>query len=122
MTLRIDARAFADRWISDWNHKDVEAVLTHFSEGVVFTSPRAKAIVGSARIEGKSRLREYWTKAISRLQTIRFTLDYVINDGDRMGIVYVAEIDAKRMRSVEFLVFGDDGLVREGEAMHGVEL
>ena len=122
MTLRIDARAFADRWISDWNHKDVEAVLTHFSEGVVFTSPRAKAIVGSARIEGKSRLREYWTKAISRIQTIRFTLDYVINDGDRMGIVYVAEIDAKRMRSVEFLVFGDDGLVREGEAMYGVEL
>ncbi len=122
MTLRIDARAFADRWISDWNHKDVEAVLAHFSENVVFTSPRAKAIVGSARIEGKSRLREYWTKAISRIQTIRFTLDYVISDGDRMGIVYVAEIDGKRMRSVEFLVFGDDGLVREGEAMHGVEL
>lgn len=92
MSVRIDARAFADRWISDWNLKDVEAVLAHFSEGVVFTSPRAKAIVGSARIEGKSRLREYWTRAVSRIQTIRFTLDYVISDGDQMGIVYVAEI------------------------------
>ena len=118
----IDARAFADRWISEWNRKDVEAVLSHFSESVNFTSPRAKATVGTSRVEGKSRLREYWTKAIDRIQTIHFTLDYVIRDGDRIGLVFIAEIDGRRMRCVEFMVFGDDGLVREGEAMQGIEL
>jgi ketosteroid isomerase-like protein len=118
----IDATAFAQRWISDWNRKDVEAVLTHFSENAVFTSARAKAIVGSPRVEGKSSLREYWSKAINRIQSIRFTLDYVISEGDRISIVYIAEIDGKRMRSVEFLAFGDEGLVREGEAMYGVEV
>jgi ketosteroid isomerase-like protein len=122
VSARIDARAFADRWISEWNRKDVEAVLSHFSESVIFTSPRAKATVGTSRVEGKSRLREYWTKAIDRIQTIHFALDYVIRDGDRIGLVYIAEIDGRRMRCVEFMVFGDDGLVREGEAMHGVEL
>jgi ketosteroid isomerase-like protein len=120
--LKIDTGAFADRWISDWNRKDVEAVLSHFSEDVIFTSPRAKAVMGSPKVEGKSRLREYWTKAIGQIQTLRFTLDYVIGDEDRMGIVYVAEINGRRMRSVEFLVFGPDGLVCKGEAMHGVEL
>ena len=122
MNARIDARAFADRWISEWNRKDVEAVLSHFSEGVNFTSPRAKATVGTSRVDGKSRLREYWTKAIDRIQTIHFTLDYVIRDGDRIGLVFIAEIDGRRMRCVEFMVFGDDGLVREGEAMQGIEL
>ena len=122
MSARIDARAFADRWISDWNQKDVEAVLSHFCESVVFTSPRAKAIVGTSRVEGKSNLREYWTKAIERIQTIHFTLDHVISGGDRISVVYIAEIDGKRMRCVEFMVFGDDGLVRQGEAMHGIEL
>jgi ketosteroid isomerase-like protein len=122
VSARIDARAFADRWISEWNRKDVEAVLSHFSESVVFTSPRAKAIVGSSRVEGKSSLREYWRKAIDRIQTIHFTLDYVISDGDRVSIVYIAEIDGRRMRCVEFMFFGDDGLVRLGEAMHGIEL
>ena len=122
MSARIDARVFADRWISDWNRKDVEAVLSHFSEGVVFTSPRAKVVVGSASVKGKSSLREYWTKAIDRIQTIHFTLDYVISEEDRMSIVYIAEIDGRRMRCVEFMVLGDDGLVREGEAMHGIEL
>jgi len=122
VSAKIDARTFADRWISEWNRTDVEAVLSRFSENVVFTSPRAKAVVGSSRVEGKSSLREYWTKAIDRIQTIQFTLDYVIGDGDRIGIVYIAEIDGRRMRCVEFMVFGDDGLVRDGEAMHGVEL
>lgn len=122
MSATIDVRAFADRWVSNWNRKDVEAVLACFSENVVFTSPRATAVLGSPMIQGKSRLREYWTKAISRIQTIRFTLDYVISDGDRIGIVYIAEINGKKMRSVEFLVMGEDGLIREGEAMHGIEM
>ena len=39
-----------------------------------------------------------------------------------MAIVYIAEINGKRLRAVEFLTFGEDGLVREGEAMYGVEL
>ena len=118
----MDIKAFADQWISDWNRKDVEAVLAHFSEAVVFTSVRAKAVLGSPRLEGKTRLREYWSAAIGQIQTIRFTLDYVISDGKRMGIVYTAEIDGRRTRAVEFLTFGQDGLVREGEATHGVEL
>ena len=122
MRTQADSQVFAERWVSDWNRKDVEAMLTNFSDDVVFTSPRAKAIVGSSRVEGKSKLREYWTRALSRVQTIHFALDLVISDGDRMGIVYVAEIDGRRMRAVEFLKFGDDGLIHEGEAMHGVEL
>ena len=122
MSPKVDAQSFADRWISDWNRKDVEAVLLHFREDVVFTSPRAKALFGSPRVEGKSKLREYWSTAISRIQTIRFTLNYVISDSHRMAIVYIAEIDGKRLHAVEFLAFDEDGLVSEGEGMYGVEL
>ena len=122
MSAAFDARAFAEQWISDWNRRDVEAVLSHFSADVVFTSSRAKAIFGSPTVEGKSRLREYWTTAISRIQSIRFTLNYAIREADRMAIVYVADIDGKRLRAVEFLTFGEHGLVHEGEAMYGVEL
>jgi hypothetical protein len=39
-----------------------------------------------------------------------------------VGIIYIAEIDGKRMRAVEFLIFGNDGLIHQGEAMHGVTL
>ena len=122
MDVKVDIKVFAEEWISAWNRKDVEAVLAHFSESVVFTSVRAKAVFGSPRLEGKSRLREYWSAAIGQIQTIRFTLDYVISDGNRVGIVYNAEIDGRRTRAVEFLTFGQDGRIREGEAMYGIEL
>lgn len=116
------ARDFAERWISAWNRKDVEAVLAGFSDDVIFTSPRAKSVVGSSQVVGKSQLREYWSRSLSRIQSLRFTLDHVLCDGDRLAIVYIAEIDGKCIRAVEFLNFGLDGLIREGEAMHGVEL
>jgi len=122
VSTEIDAQAYAEQWISDWNRKDVEGVLSHFSESVEFESSRARAVLGSATVEGKSRLREYWSTAISRIQTIRFTLDYLIKDGDRIAIVYIGEIDGKRFRAVEFLTFGEDGLVRQGEAMYGIDL
>lgn len=122
MSAPADAQAFAERWISDWNLKDVEAVLAHFSEDAVFTSPRAKLVVGSPRLLGKASLREYWNRAVERIETIQFTLDYVIKDSSHMAIVYAAELNGKRVRSVEFLDFGEDGLIHRGEAMHGIEL
>ena len=116
------ARAYADQWISNWNRKDVEAVLSHFRDDVVFTSSRAASIMGSSRLEGKNSLREYWTRAVSQIRTISFQLDYVLCDSHRLGIIYTAEIDGKRIRAAEFLVFGDDGLIHNGEAMSGVAL
>ena len=117
-----EALAYAEEWVAKWNRRDVEAVLALFSEDVVFTSPLAASIVGSARLEGKAMLRKYWTQAIAAIQTLHFTLDYVIAEGDRLAIVYVSEINDKRIRAVEFLVFGSDGLIYEGEAMYGAAL
>jgi ketosteroid isomerase-like protein len=114
------ARAHAEQWISNWNRKDVDAVLAHFGDDVVFTSPRAASIMGTSQLEGKESLREYWTRAIAQIRTIHFQLDYAICEGDRLGIIYSAEIDGKRMRAVEFLIFGGDGLIHRGEAMYGV--
>lgn len=117
-----DVRSFVDWWISTWNRKDVESMLTAFSDDVVFTSPRIVPIFHTPRVEGKARLREYWTQAASRVQTIHFTLDYLISDGNRLGIAYASEINGKRIRSVEILQFDGNGLVCAGEAMHGVEM
>ncbi len=116
------ARAFAEQWIANWNRKDVEAVLKLFTDDVVFISSRAESIAGSSRVEGKAKLREYWTRAVGRIQTIHFSLEYVIREGQRLAIVYTSEINGKRMRTVEFLRFRGDGLICEGEAMHGVAL
>jgi len=116
------ARTYAEQWIANWNRKDVDAVLMHFSDDVVFISPRAESITGSSRVEGKAKLKEYWTRSLAQIHTIQFRLDHVMIEGRRVGIVYTSEINGKRMRTVEFLAFGNDGLIHEGEVMHGVTL
>jgi len=80
LRTQADSRDFAERWVSEWNRKDVEAVLSHFSDDVVFASPRIQAILGVSPVEGKTKLREYWTRAIGRVQTIHFALDHVIRE------------------------------------------
>ena len=37
---RTQAVECAHRWIDAWNKRDVDAVLEHFEEDVVFSSPR----------------------------------------------------------------------------------
>ena len=122
MSVKFDAKAFGERWVSDWNRRDVEGVLSHFSENVVFRSARATGITGSPTVVGKSNLREYWTDALQGIQSLRFTLDYILHDGARLAIVYIAEIDGRRIRSVEFFVLDADGLVTQGEAMYGIDV
>lgn len=118
---RARALDVARHWIEAWNARDLEAVLRHFDDGVSFTSPKAAGITGSARVVGKDALRAYWIAALSRITSIRFTLDRALWDDDRaiLTIVYQAELNGQKNRACEFLRFGEAGTAVEGEAMYG---
>jgi hypothetical protein len=52
-----EARAFAEQWVKDWNAHDVDALLAHFTDDVVFTSPVAiRVLGGDGVIRGKEAL------------------------------------------------------------------
>lgn len=76
MLDRAEALAFADSWLEAWNTHDLEGVLGHFADDVVFTSPiAAKLIEGSGGIiRGKAALREYWREGLRRIPDLHFEL------------------------------------------------
>ena len=121
LTRGID-ETFAARWVEAWNGRAVEAVLEHFRDDVVFTSPTALAVVGSPMVRGKEALRAYWTEALARVTSLRFTLDHVVWDPvlRELAIVYTADIDGTSKRVSEHLIFDDHGQVVSGEVFHGV--
>src|SRR4051794_30176838 len=41
-----EAQRWAEQWIDEWNRHDVEAVLEHFADDVVFVSPVAATVTG----------------------------------------------------------------------------
>jgi len=70
----MNAIEFAREWEAAWNRRDVEAVLQHFHEDVVFTSPVAKQI-GFAEdgvVRGKDALRRYWTLGLEKTSGLHF--------------------------------------------------
>lgn len=115
---------FADEWIEAWNALDVERVLAHFSDDVVFTSPMAAATVGQATVRGKAALRSYWSTRVGSIKSLRFTLDRIVFDpaADELLIVYEAALDGQRKRACEMLRLADDGRAVAGEAMYGASL
>jgi ketosteroid isomerase-like protein len=68
------ARRFAEQWYAAWNARDLEAVLAHYADDVVMTSPLIAAVTGRAdgRIAGKAALRGYFAAALERYPDLRF--------------------------------------------------
>jgi hypothetical protein len=68
-----EARAFAEQWVSDWNAHDVDALLEHFTDDVVFTSPMAVRLLGGdGVIRGKEALRKYWSEGVRLIPDLHF--------------------------------------------------
>ncbi|MFB9235839.1 nuclear transport factor 2 family protein [Plantactinospora siamensis] len=84
------AESFARRWVRAWNAHDVEAVLAHFAEDVVFTSPVAARVVPDSGgvIRGRAALRAYWTAALRTVPDLRFEVESLFVGVDTLMIAY----------------------------------
>jgi hypothetical protein len=119
---RDEAEEFAAGWAEAWNARDLEGVLVHFHDEVVFSSPTALAVVGASSVRGKPALRAYWQAALARIRSLRFSVDRVVWDPARreLAIVYEAEIDGNVRRVSENLLLDTNGVVEAAEVFHGV--
>ncbi|WP_156748560.1 nuclear transport factor 2 family protein [Mycobacterium sp. E3198] len=115
--MKPDAVAFAEQWVDAWNAHDVESILQHFADDVVFTSPVAARLLPETGgiVRGKPALRDYWTLALQRVPNLRFAVEGVY---DGIGTIVVAYRNQDGGLVSEVLRFGD-GLVIEG---HGTYL
>jgi hypothetical protein len=116
---------FAQRWAGAWNAHDLEAVLAHFTDDVVFTSPvAAQLLPGTGGVlRGKEALRAYWRVGLERIPDLRFDVVAVYAG---VGTVVINYRNHTGNLVCEVLSFsggngpaGSAGLVREG---HGTYL
>ena len=112
-----DLEAFTQSWLDAWNGHDLDAVLAHFSEDVVFRSPVAIQILdySDGVIRGKTELRRYWTEGLRRIPDLHFELVGVYTGVDTLIINYRNQRGGLVNEILTFV----DGLVREG---HGTYL
>lgn len=104
------AQAFAREWVKAWNDHDLEAILSHYSEDIVFHSPRIRIVTGRDvdTVFGKAALRDYWGAALERLRNLYFEIDQVLVGSDALTILYTNE---RSQHVAETFIFGDRGKV-----------
>jgi uncharacterized protein (TIGR02246 family) len=107
MTLE-DAQAFAADWIAAWNAHDLERVLSHYADDVVFLSPVAEQVTGDGRVVGKAALRAYWTRALAARPDLKFELADVRAGHHALTILYA---NHRGQQAAETCEFDDAGRV-----------
>lgn len=110
--LDFDVSDFVREWARAWNERDLPAVLAHFSEDAVFTSPIAASIhpTSSGLVRGKRAIEKYWTHALSQNAKLHFEITGIFTGVDCVLIRFLNEAGADRIEVLHF----KDGLVVEG--------
>ncbi|HLY12294.1 MAG TPA: nuclear transport factor 2 family protein [Planctomycetota bacterium] len=69
------AAEFGRQWLEAWNRHDLDAILAHYDDHIVFCSPFVVKLAGepSGMLSGKARLRAYFAEALRKYPDLRFT-------------------------------------------------
>jgi hypothetical protein len=107
------AERYVREWAADWQAKDLDKLLGHYSPNIVFRSPRISAVLGKEQssVSGLAELRDYWHRALEAAKEIRFEIIDIGVGNNALTIVYR---NRRNDRVSETLVFGEDGKVIEG--------
>ncbi|MDZ7887120.1 MAG: nuclear transport factor 2 family protein [Mycobacterium sp.] len=101
---------FAQQWAAAWNAHDIEQVLRHFADDVVFASPLAATLLPESRgvVCGKDQLRRYWMAGIERYPDLHFqVLDVYVG----VGAVVIRYLSQQGRTVCECLEFDDTSSV-----------
>jgi hypothetical protein len=114
---RDQATAFAQSWIAAWNAHDLDAILSHYEDGVRSTSRIAARLLGSADglVAGKAALRAYFQRGLDAYPDLAFHLEDVFWSVASIVILFTNQ---KGARSAEYLELSPTGRVSRVVAHH----
>lgn len=89
-----DARRIAEDWVAAWNARDLERILSHYAEDVVFSSPSVVTRYGEPTgvLHGKHALREHFRRGLETFgANVRFTILDVLSGVNGYTVYYSRE-------------------------------
>lgn len=80
----------AERWLSSFNGRDLDGLLSLYAEEAVHTSPklRARRPETKGEVRGKEALRAWWADAMERLPNLEYRPLTITADGARVFVEY----------------------------------
>jgi predicted ester cyclase len=105
-----DAKHLADHWIAAWNAHDLDAILSHYDDGIELVSPTAERLLGASdgKVTGKANLGAYFKKGLDAFPELRFDLKDVLFGMSSIVLYYTNQ---KGTRTAEFMELSPAGKV-----------
>jgi len=110
MTPELEAEEFAPKWIAAWNSHNLDAILSHYDDDVVLTSPVAAAMLNlpSGTVEGKLALRDYFKRGLEMYPNLEFELLDVMRG---LGSMVICYRNQKGTKTAEFMELAASGKI-----------
>jgi len=108
MTDRL-GETFASEWLEAWNSHDLDRILAHYGDDVIFTSPFVEELTGrdDGTLFGKEELRDYFSRALASFPDLEFGDLEVYAGATSVCLVYRSVRD---LRAAEVMLL-DNGVV-----------
>jgi ketosteroid isomerase-like protein len=109
---------FAAEWYAAWDSGDLDRILGHYADDVVFESPVIVAVNGDprGRLQGRAALRDYFTRALERYPDLHFEPIATMAGVHSVVLHYVS---VERRLSAETMVLDDDDRIIQVLAHYG---
>ena len=114
------AKNFAFEWIRAWNNKDIAAIMSHYADGIIFSSPFIlKARLNDiGTIHGKSELSKYFERAFEINSDLHFDLKQIMVGIKSITLIYTRK---GTMLASETMILNAEGKVVEGLSHYPVD-
>ena len=112
MTDFIKLKEAANAWIAAWNSGDINSLLDHYAENVVFYSSAAtrRWNIADGKLNGKTALENHFRKAFEEIPGMNLDFKHFLIGND--GVLLVYKRETGRM-SADFVLFNEEGKVKE---------
>lgn len=108
--VSFDPDVFAIAWYAAWNSHDLDSILAHYTEDVVFESPFAQQFANeSGVVRGKAELRAYFSRALTANPTLAFEPLIVFAGVSSIVLMYRS---IQNLLAAETMEFDSTGRVR----------
>ena len=86
------AHKFSERWITDWNSHDVDAIIEHYADNIEFHSPLITLLKfnDEGKITTKAELRAYFQKGLNAYPDLKFKLKKVFIGSNSIVLYYIS--------------------------------
>lgn len=110
------ALQIAHQWIEAWNQRDLEAIISHYSDEIEFSSPLITKLMDNpeGKLQGKVALQAYFATGLATYPNLKLELVEILVGINSLIICFRRE--EQKQLAADYMEINQQGLVYKSTA------